>query len=124
MANNILSLNHKEAKTFFIKADSYFSGEFSGSIFTLQKYCITYIAYMKNIKIVLPLINLKIVKILILVYTQTRMVIMLGESFKSSTNLIIDLIYCITMVQSPVQRRRLSVAPERQKRPRLGVLLY
>ena len=29
MANNILSLNHKEAKTFFIKADSYFSGEFS-----------------------------------------------------------------------------------------------
>ena len=28
------------------------------------------------------------------------------------------------MVQSPVQRRRLSVAPERQKWPRLGVLLY
>ena len=27
MANNILSLNHKEAKTFFIKTDSYFSGE-------------------------------------------------------------------------------------------------
>ena len=29
MANNILSLNHKEAKTFFIKADSYFLGELS-----------------------------------------------------------------------------------------------
>ena len=29
MANNILSVNHKEAKTFFIKADSYFSGELS-----------------------------------------------------------------------------------------------
>lgn len=29
MANNILSLNHKEVKTFFIKADSYFLGELS-----------------------------------------------------------------------------------------------
>lgn len=54
MANNILSLNHKEAKTFFIKADSYFSGELSKYFhFTKMLYNIysIYGKYKANITI-------------------------------------------------------------------------
>lgn len=54
MANNILSVNHKEAKTFFIKADSYFSGELSKYFhFTKMLYNIysIYGKYKANITI-------------------------------------------------------------------------
>ena len=82
MANNILSLNHKEAKTFFIKADSYFSGEFSKYFHFTKILHNIYSIYEKYKD------NITIDKSKDCEDTDfgiyTRMVIMLGENFKSS----------------------------------------